>query len=107
MTKTNLIFSRDTEFLLKELGIGDLPDKDKKEVLDALFDHFNKVIIETAILNLDDEGVKKFKAALRGRHAEDEIASLCAGVPGLAEKIEEAVENEFQLIKAAKNMTGK
>lgn len=102
MKKTDLIFSSDAEALFRELGLKDLSEKDKKELLDALLDHFNKVIIETAILNLDEEGVRKFRSALGSRRLEEEVASLCASIPGLADKIEEAVENEFQIIKAAK-----
>lgn len=106
MVKTELIFSADTESLFKELGLTDLEEKEKKEILGAILDHFNKIIIETAILNLDGENLKKFENALKGNNLEEEITSICAGVPGLAGKIEEAVEKEFQLIKAAKEIAG-
>ena len=104
--KTELIFSADAEALFKELGLTDLREEEKKEVLVVLLDHFNKVILESTILNLYAEDVEKFRSALKSNKLEEEITSLSASVPGLAGKIEEAVENEFQVIKAAKEAAG-
>lgn len=101
MTKTQSILSRDSEAILGELGIKNLNDKDAAEVLDALLDHFHKVIIETVILNLSEREIEKFKSALLGKNLEEEIMAITAGIPGLAQKIEAAVENEITILRAA------
>ncbi|MDO8537013.1 MAG: hypothetical protein Q7R94_02090 [bacterium] len=106
MTKTQSILDRDSEIILGELGLGNMPEKDRGEVIEALLDHFNKVIIETAVSSLNDKNLEEFKAALGSSDFEEKIVAIMARVPGLAEKIEEAVNNEFLVLRAAKEIAG-
>lgn len=101
MTKTESILSRDNKTILEELGIAGLSENDEKEVVEKLLDHFNKVIIETAVLSLNEKEIADFRAALEAKNPEEEISAITAKIPGLADKIEEAVRNEFLVLKTA------
>ncbi|KKS82657.1 MAG: hypothetical protein UV58_C0007G0006 [Candidatus Wolfebacteria bacterium GW2011_GWC1_43_10] len=104
MAKTQIILDKNPEIILEELGIKNLSPEEEKEVINTVLEHFNKVIIETVILNLDDNQVDRFKAALERNNFEEEITKITAAVPGLADKIEKAVEDEFALLKKAKGI---
>lgn len=102
MTRALSILERDRDAILAELGIHGLSEKEKQEVGVALLEHFEKVIIETVIVNLDDEELGKFKSALKSENLEEKVMAVTAGVPGLAGKIEEALAVEFEVIKSAR-----
>ena len=101
MKTSQLIYSKDAEALFRELKLANFTGAEKEEVLEALIAHFQKVILEVVVLSLDADEIEKFKAALESDDAEEKITALCARIPGLAEKIEDAVGKEFQVIKAA------
>jgi len=106
MNKTKSILEKDGQAILGAIGAKDLPEKDKSEVVDAVLDHMNKVVIETVILNLDEKQVEEFGAAVKKRDFEEEVTRICAQIPGLAQKIESAIEREFLVLRAAKEKMG-
>jgi len=99
MNKTQDILEKNSKVILEELGVKNLSPEEEKEVLGAVMDHFYKVILEEVILSLSDEQIEKFKASLGKENFEEEITKITASVPGLADKIERAVENEFAVLK--------
>ena len=98
---TKTILDKDSKTILEDLGIKGLSPEEEREVSEALLDHFSKVIVETAVLEMDENERKKFEEAVKKENFEEEIIKITAGVPGLAGKIEEAVAREFELIKAS------
>jgi len=70
----------------------------------ALVDHFNKVIIETMILNLSDDQLKEFEKVVKEnpQELEQKVAEMAANVPGLMGEIEKAVQEEILALKLAK-----
>ncbi|MFA6136361.1 MAG: hypothetical protein WC705_03350 [Candidatus Paceibacterota bacterium] len=104
MNKTQDVLDKNSKIIIEELGIKGLSPEDEKETVDAVLDHFNKIIIETVILSLNEEQVAQFKTALGQSNFEEEITKITAQVPGLADKIERAVNDEFILLKKAKEI---
>lgn len=86
--------------LLKNLNIGKLSAKEKASALALLEQRLNDVILDTVLLSLSDEGFQAFKAAVRAGD-EEKIAEISAQVPGLAQRIELRLTDEYRLIKAA------
>lgn len=99
MNKTQDILKKNSEVILEELGIKNLSPEDKTEVLKKLESHFNDVIIEAVVSSLNDRQIEEFRSALGKENFEEEITKITASVPGLAEKIEKAVESEFAVLK--------
>lgn len=104
MSKTQAIFNRDIETVMTELGLTGLSNQEKLELMEELTQHFFRVIIETAILGMNSEQREKFSKALDGDPSELEswIMNISSQIPGLAEKIENAISDEFLVIKTAK-----
>ena len=100
MSTLEPILKKDHEELLRELGITGLSPQEKIEVGDAMIDHFIKVIIETAALQMDDEQLSLFRDALTSDATEEIVAEITAHIPGLAEKLEEVIGEEIALLKA-------
>lgn len=99
----NHILSRDVRAVLSAIGAENLSEKEKTEIMDQISEHFNKIIIDTAVAELNDEQIKEFHLALDAVDAEERITEIAARVPGLLAKIEEAVEQEFEALRFAKD----
>lgn len=96
------ILSRDVRAVLSAIGAENLSEKEKTEVMEQVGEHFNKIIIDTAVAELNDEQIKEFHSALDAADAEERITEIAVRVPGLLSKIEEAVEQEFEILRSAK-----
>ena len=94
----------DFDTVLAELGIMNVPEADREEVVTGLVNHFSDIMMETVVVNLNNEQLDEFKAALALEpDARDEkIAQITALVPGLAQKIESSVMDEIAVLKAAR-----
>ena len=102
MNDIQKILHRDEDAILREFRADDLRGEERKQVLNALLEHFEKVITETVILNLDPAGRDKLSQALSEEgNLDQKISELTASLPGIAEKIEAAVSREFRLLKLA------
>lgn len=86
--------------LLKELNLGDLQGKEREEAIATLEKRFDDVILAAVLDHLSPEQFEAFKLALTKENSEEEIASIAAGVPGLADIIEKRLHDEYQLIKS-------
>lgn len=96
--------------MLNELGVNDVSAEEKLELTQHLIDHFNKIITETLIINLDDDQLKKFKEYSDKDSEADldaHISELAASIPGLQFKIEDAIQTEFENLRSAKQVLDK
>lgn len=100
------ILQKNRDEVLKSLGFGDMPEADKGQAMEQLEDHFSKIIIETLIVNLNDDLLSEFRQAFENPAADMEqiVMELSAQVPGLTEKIETAVKEEFMILASAKRV---
>jgi hypothetical protein len=88
--------------LLTAVGVADLPESDRIEVLASLSNHLQKVILETIILSLNEEQAVEFEKVMSESvddELEEKIMEIVSGVPGLASKIEIAVADELVILK--------
>lgn len=99
----NHILNSDADAVLSALGAENLPEAEKAAIMEQMLGHFSNIILDTAAAELNDEQIKEFQAALGRPGAEEAIAKITAHVPGLYQKIESAVEQEFFALRAAKN----
>lgn len=93
--------------ILAELNISVSSDEERQEMAASLSEHFNKVIIETLILSLNEEQVARFKdymASDTNEELEQHVMQMSAEIPGMQFKIEEAIQAEFESLKAAKKV---
>lgn len=106
MAKTLLL--QNLNQILNDLNVKGLDDREKQEVANQLIEHFNRLIMETIVANLNDQQIAEFNQALdeSDDKMQEKITAITAQVPGLAKKIETAVENEVALLKAAKQKVG-
>lgn len=91
--------------VLKELNVNNLSDDDKFAVMEQLTDHFNKIILDTVLSNLNDEQLIEFKNMVDLEDMdkmEEGIALIVAKIPAINFKIEEAINNEIAHIKESK-----
>jgi hypothetical protein len=97
------------EPLLVELGYGNAPEADKPTLLQQLQDHFYELLLEVVIENLPEDQLEAFEAAtkLEDATARDEaIVAITAKVPGLLQKMDEAITREIAVIKTATAQLG-
>lgn len=90
----------DPDFLT-ELGLANLSEKDKLELMELLDKRFMEVIVATTIDNMNDFQLRQFMYALEhGEYLEGIIASLASSIPGLAEAIDAKIQEEVACILA-------
>jgi len=100
---TNLISQSDLQDVLSALGVQNISEREKPEVVKQLREHFNKVVLDTVVGELDEGQIDEFSRALDAEDAEEKIAAITARVPGLMKKIEDAVGMEIKVLRAAKD----
>ncbi len=104
MTKTQTILQGQGEVLLKGLGITASSEPQQQKIIDALIEHLHQLVVETVIVNLPEDRVDEFEAALeKPDELYDTVMKLTAQIPNIDEKIEKAIENELEIIAAAKH----
>ncbi len=91
-------FQTNRAAFLKDLGLN--PEAQGDKMVDLLDKRVNDVVLKTVLGNLSDEGFQAFKMAMSSDNPEEEIAKVTAQVPGLAQKVEERVLAEYDLIRA-------
>lgn len=93
--------------ILEELALTNLEGDDRYEVVAQLVDHFNGVIIDTVMTNLDTEQLRKFKELVESdddQKLDEGISNLVAEVPSINFKIDSAIASEMESLKAAKSI---
>lgn len=86
--------------MIDALEISRLPAQEQEEILAKVDKRLEDVVIRILIENLSDEEAKRMREILeKGDNIENEIAQITAGVPALAEKIENEVALEIDRLK--------
>jgi len=86
--------------MIDALEISHLPTQEQEEILAKVDKRLEDVVIRILIENLSDEEAKRMREILeKGDNIENEIAQITAGVPALAEKIENEVALEIDRLK--------
>lgn len=95
--------------MLKALGLAALPADDKEKTIAAIYKHLTKVVVETILANLGDAEIKEFLKTIGETSGSFNVKTekFVGKVPGLSEKIEQAVAEELALILSAADMGGK
>ncbi len=93
----------DPEEILNFLELPNLPDEDKEKLLTGIMDHFTEIISETMIQSLTVEQSAQLSAVLdlSSPEREERISDIVSAVPGLHNKLEQAVMDELAIIKNA------
>ncbi len=105
-----MIFNDRIKQMLSDLGVNEPSSEDQEEITQQLLAHFNKIIVQTLIVNLDDnqlERLNNYMESVPEEELDEKIMSLSAEIPGLQLKIEEAVTNEFENLRTAKKVLDK
>ena len=94
---------KDIEYILHELTGENLNDQDLEILNKKLTRHFFLVIMDVLTANLAPEQVERLRSQLTDDDTAtyETITKMSAKVPGLGEKIETAVANEFMVLKSA------
>lgn len=105
MKLTQTLYNQDLDALLSEIGVKGLLEPEKSEVAAKMLEHFDRLILETVVDNLSDEQIAEFNQALDlvSPQMEQKIIAITSRVPGLAQKIESAVQQEIIVLKGAKS----
>lgn len=106
--KNNLqeILKKDSNEVLKALGFSGMSEEEKKQAMDSLEDHFSQIIVRTLVENLDEAQLEEFRTGYEEQKTDMEelVTRLSAQVPGMLEKIEIAVKQEFMTLASAKRV---
>jgi hypothetical protein len=91
--------------LLQSLDLDHLPETDKKETVAALLEHFQSLILDATINQLNPDQQIEFEKALRlsSPNRENKITEITSQVPGLTKTLERTIEKELITIKSAYN----
>lgn len=90
------------DYIINELELAHLPDEEKGKIIASIRSHLENVLIETVIMNLSPEQLESMKKELlKENFNENEIMRITSGIPGIQNKIEEAMEAEWDLIKTS------
>lgn len=87
--------------LIETLGIGLLPEADRAAILQKVERRLEEVIMRVLVENLSGDEARKMSGILNeGKDIEEKMAEIAAGVPRLAEKMEDAVTDEIERLRA-------
>src|SRR3989338_2352364 len=88
--------------LSKALGLENLPEGERREILAKVNKRLEEVLIGVLVANISDEDAQKIQKALHEQNTdlEEIVAEISASIPNLASKIERAIEEEISRLKA-------
>jgi hypothetical protein len=91
---------------LKSLNIkiDSLSLEERQEIFNMVNNQLQSVVMETMIGSMNPNQIQRFKEAVEkgGVELEEETEKIAAEIPGLKEKMEQAVAGEMATIKAGK-----
>ena len=87
--------------LTKALSLQNLPAGEREEILKKVDERLNTVLIGVLVANITDEDAIKIQNALHNEKTdlEEIVAEISMRIPGLAAKIEMAIEEEIVRLK--------
>lgn len=87
--------------LMDALGIASLPEAEQAAILEKVNRRLEDVMMRVLVENLSENEVKEMRDILKkGEGIEDRVAKIASGVPRLAEKVEYAVTEEIDRLRA-------
>lgn len=90
------------DYIIQELELTALTPEEQQEITLSIREHLNDLLLETTIANMSDSQIKMFKKELeKDKVDESVIMQLTAGIPGIKDKIEEALHTEWEIIKTS------
>ena len=97
---TNLM--PDPQEILEYLGLGSLPDEQKQQVLEGIQNHFSELVVETLSDNLTAEQAADLEKTLteHPKKMQERVREIASRIPGLYDKIQLAVRQELEILKA-------
>ncbi len=99
----------EAENLLEFLGLDHLPEEQKVQVLDGLMSHLSEIIIENLSDNLSEEQAEDLQRALSKNptQAQQRIQEISSRIPGLYFRIQVAIRDELEILKASYEQVSK
>lgn len=86
--------------LIETLVIGSLPEADQAAILEKVERRLEEVIMRVLVENLSDDEVKEVRDILKEeKDIEGKMTEIAAGIPRLAEKMEDAVTDEIERLR--------
>ncbi len=90
------------QFIVQELELTSLSPAEQHEITEKIRTHMQEVLIETTITNLsDDQRERLEREVAKDQFDEDTVMRIALGVPHLQEKIQSALDAEWNTIKKA------
>lgn len=86
--------------LVETLNIALLPETEQAAILEKVERRLEEVILRVLVENLSGDEVKEVRDILKeGKDIEEKMTEIAAGVPRLAEKMEDAVTDEIERLR--------
>lgn len=87
--------------LIDALGIASLPEAEQAAILERVNRRLEEVTMRVLVENLSEDEVEEMRDILKeGEDIEDRVAKIALGIPRLAEKVEYAVMEEIDRLRA-------
>lgn len=94
--------------IIESMNLDIKDDAQRKEINNLLKENFIEVIEESIVASLNDDQIFRFKAIIEKASLQQEdfdaISEIIAEVPGLEQKVELALLNEYSRLNEAKNI---
>lgn len=88
------------DYIIEELGLENIPEEQKAQITESIRSHMEDVIIDTTLDNLSPDQIENMKKELsKDDFDENTVMRISAGIPLLQEKIQTALNAEWDLIK--------
>ena len=86
--------------LIRTLGIDSLSEAEQTAILEKVERRLEEVITRVLVENLSTDEVKEAREILKeGENIEEKMTEIAAGIPRLAEKMEDAVTDEIERLR--------
>lgn len=97
------------EEILQFLGLDNISEEEKRQVLEGIMDHFSEVIIDTLTDNLNEAQAADLEKTMTEdpEKAQGMVTELASRVPGLHGKIQLAVKQELDVLKSGYDQINK
>lgn len=91
------------EGLLEQIGVQAASPEERDAILGDLQKHFTEIVWKTAQNELSDEQLQQITVTAQEQPDQvlDLITTMCADIPGLSAKIQDAISTEIEILKAA------
>lgn len=90
------------QYLIQALGIENEPQEARMKILAKVDKRLQEVILETLVEKLSESDARELREALALEgNLEEKVARITARIPGIADKLEQAITKEISRIRTA------